>query len=889
MAAPLAWLLVLLSALLIGLRIEQVMLEFAQARSERTAQRISEQIAFGYRLGLGLHDQTQLPAALARQAARDQDLVAAWVVTDGGEVVADMGHTAPAQTHFISPVWTAQLLGTGSYAHAPAASLVRQQGTQLFVGTALLDSAGRHIGVLWLAYDLSALRDAAWSVLRPLGPYALAIGLALSLALTGLATVWARLTQGRMRQTRALLGDAEPVDASGLPDLGGRMRGTRRAALLLVGGVLLTFFALTLLAWQGREIARPLLLEQIDRNARSVLHLAQEQVQHALSLGIPPGKLVGVDAMLKAELETAPEVAFLAWQAAPGSAPVLVSQANVSPQAATQALAAAPDGKLAFRLVQQSITALTGAERSASLSGGTTFAYIDARVRAILVDLAFAILVGLVLAREMLGATWQRCALRPYLDFSLLWPAWRRQAAQWCQRADLASEAGARLLRSWWREVVQTLDALAAQAAALLRGEPLGTRAMALVRIRLLVFLTALSDELLRPFFTVFASEMQPLGIPMSPTTLAALPVSTFMLTLALAQPLGPWLARRVPMRWALCVTSLAGAGLLLATARTVDAGQLMLLRAGSGLVYGLLLILAQTAIVRLVDASGRARGLVEVVSAIVAAGVCGPALGGLLVQQLGTGLAFAACALCLGAAALVSLSLPLLPSEAQGNLPALSWRGMLAVLRNRQVMAVTWFAAVPARLAAVALLVVVTPLYLEAQGESAAISGRVLLAYFLAFMVVAPLVARWSDLSGRRRPWVVWGCVLSAVACALMVLVGGAWGAALCCALLGVAQAFQSAPQLALVTEVFETSSSGNAAIAAQTHAATPTQALAAFRFLERFGSILAPFVVALAVSQLGMNAAILVVGALLAAGALGLWWGLRTGHSQGVEHAMA
>ena len=158
------------------------------------------------------------------------------------------------------------------------------------------------------------------------------------------------------------------------------------------------------------------------------------------------------------------------------------------------------------------------------------------------------------------------------------------------------------------------------------------------------------------------------------------------------------------------------------------------------------------------------------------------------------------------------------------------------------------------------------------------------MLGYFLAFMLTAPWVARWSDMSGRRQPWVFWGCVLSAVACGLLVLVGGVWGAALCCALLGVAQALQSAPQLALVTEAFHEPDHDAPALTA-----TPTQALAAFRFIERFGSVLAPFVVALAVAQLGMTGAVLVVGVLLAVGAAGLMWSLRASRDGGVRHAMA
>ena len=882
-AAPLALILVLLSALLIALRIEQVMLEFAQGRSLRTAQQISDQVAAGYRLGLGLQDQTQLPQALSRQAAQNKDLVGGWIVTDAGEIAADMKRADYGKA--IKPVWTAQLLGTENYAESPVNTLVRHDGQQAYVGTALFDASGRRAGLLWLVYDFRPLREAAWSVLRPLGPYALAVGATLALLLGTLATWWMRLTRSRLEQAQTAFAHPPHGEATPSRDPTDAVPRSRRGALLLLAATVSTFIALTLLAWQGRDIARPLLMEQIDRNARSVLRMAQDQVQRALSLGIPADKLVGVEGMLKAELDTAPEVAFLAWQTAQGAHPALASQSEADPQAARAALVGSGQAQAsaAFRLVQQAVEARQGAD-SGLLSSGTSSRYIDARMRSVLVDLVFAIVVGLVLVRELLGAAWQRSALKPYLDFSQLWPTWRRQARQLCGLAEAASDGGRARLQAWSEGVRRSLDQLLAQAAALLRGERPSARAMALTRIRLLVFLTALSDELLRPFFTVFASEMQPLWFPLSPTTLAVLPVATFMLTLTLAQPVGPWLTRKVSMRWALCATALTGAALLMLTARASSAGELMALRAGSGMVYGLLLILAQTAIIRLTDASSRARGLVEVAAAIVAAGVCGPALGGLLVERLGTTLAFAAGALCLGAAALMSLSLPALPSEASGNLPPLGWRGMLAVLRNRQVMAVTWFAAVPARLAAVALLVVVTPLYLQAAGESATISGRVLLGYFLAFMLTAPWVARWSDMSGRRQPWVFWGCVLSAVACGLLVLVGGVWGAALCCALLGVAQALQSAPQLALVTEAFHEPDHDAPALTA-----TPTQALAAFRFIERFGSVLAPFVVALAVAQLGMTGAVLVVGVLLAVGAAGLMWSLRASRDGGVRHAMA
>jgi putative ABC transport system substrate-binding protein len=51
----------------------------------------------------------------------------------------------------------------------------------------------------------------------------------------------------------------------------------------------------------------------------------------------------------------------------------------------------------------------------------------------------------------------------------------------------------------------------------------------------------------------------------------------------------------------------------------------------------------------------------------------------------------------------------------------------------------------------------------------------------------------------------------------------------------------------------------------------------LAGFRLIERFGSIAAPFVVVLAVTQLGLTGAVGAIGLLLAAGTVGVWMGLK------------
>lgn len=870
LASVLVLVLIALATVLIALRIEQVLLDLAQGRALRAGHQLREQVEGGFRLGLSLTDQSQLPALLQRHQAREPSLVAARIEDDQGEGVASLGDAAPWSQR--KPVWTAQLLGLGYHAAAPVGALARNAGDLSYVGVTALDASGRRAAVIWLVHDRGALRQSAWAVLGSMWVFAAVTALALAVALTALAVAWLRFARRRMaRAVEAAQTDTEAARSRGPAEIVEMVEGgatTSRSLWLelswLAVAFALVFAALSALAWRARDVARPLLASQIEYSARTILRAAEGEIERALRLGIPTDGLVGVEPMFQVQLQPAPEIAFLAWRAQGATTTELGLRPGVEPEVA-QAVRTWSSGQSAPRLsVIGQPVALGTAAPSGELWVGTWPAYLDQRLRSVLLDLALAVVVSLVLVREVLAALWERSALKPYLGFEGAWQGWRARARQWAEQAGALGSSAA---LDWLGEVRSGIRRFAAQVRERLAGAPLAGVHIELMRIRLVVFLTALSDELLRPFFSVFASETTPLSNALSPTMQAGIPVAAFMLTLALAQPMGPWITQRFEPRRALAVVALLGGMLLALTAFTRDAWVLLALRAASGMVYGLLLILCQTAIVRLTDATQRARGLVEVSAAIVAAGVCGPALGGLLVERLGTVASFGACALCLFLAVGVSLGLAPLPKSSARLSGLGGMRGIAAVMRHRRVMAVTWFAAVPARLAAAALLVVVTPLYLAERGEPANVVGRVLLLYFLVFMVAAPLVAWRSDLARRRKPWVVAGCVMSALACAALPLVGGVGGAALCCALLGLGQAMLSAPQLALVTETFDRDPH-----ATQVVGATPEQALAAFRFIERFGSILAPFAVAAAVGVFGLGGAVGTVGALLAAGALAL-----------------
>jgi MFS family permease len=879
----LALVLAVLSTVLIAMRVEQVLQELSQSRSLRMAQQVRAHVESGFRVGLSLADQTSLDAFLKRQQEQDPSLMAATVQSDRGEVVASVGDVQALGR--INPLWSKQLLGQRDQAAASAEFMERSLETLGVVGVVLLDSAGNRAGVAWLVNDWSALRASGAELLRAMWPFTL-LAAAVLIVLLGIAVSWwvrqtARrwdvvqsvVLQGGLNGSAAI-SSTEPFGMETLArqadTAAGGSRGEWRDLAWLCTAFIVVFATLSGLAWQARLFAQPLLVTEIDKNAATVETMVRSDLERALRLGIPLRGLEGLNALFEEALKPAPEVVFIALRDP--------SQAGADQWLAIQTRDSKQNGSLqaleewekspgnadvgSFHLVASDV--VDGAGRPlAQLVVASSLDVVGQRLNAILLDLLFAVVVSLVLVREVLGGLLQRSVLKPLVEFEATWPVWRDRALALGKESLQASQEWLAGVVAWLQEI----------GAALLRGEE-GVSSVVgreLVRLRLIVFFTALSEELMRPFFSVFASEVKPLAAGLSPTMLAGLPVMTFMFTLALAQPLGPWVTRRFDIRRALFVVAMVGAALLGMTAFTQEGLALALLRAGSGVTYGLLLILTQTTVVRITSSDRRARGLMELSAAIVAAGVCGPALGGLVEERFGVWLAFGACAACLVLAGLFSLRMAPLPRQRHDQLAGLGGaRGLMAVLRHPQVMAVTWYAAVPARLVAAALLVVVTPLYLLELGETASASGRVLLLYFLAFMMVAPWVASRSDRSRSRRPWVMVGSALSALACAALPVIGGLWGAAVCCALLGVAQALLSAPQLALVTEAFDPQAVAQAQ-------ATPEQALAAFRFIERVGSIVAPLVVALAVARWGLTGAVGALGVLLAVCTLALGLAFR------------
>ncbi|SEK10237.1 MULTISPECIES: MFS transporter [unclassified Variovorax] len=845
-----------LSLLLIAWRVEQVLVTLTQDRTDRMVRQLAEDGENAMRLGLTVGDLGFLEAQMARLAQREPSLRMARVASADGQVVARYGDAALKDA--VAPRWDARLLADASAPVAPgkeareAPVAERTTPTHVLGGTVLLDPAGVPAATVWAVFDPTALRrqarDAGLTVVLR----------ALPLVLVSLAVIWAVLYLWGWQTVRMLQPSLSSAASSST-----RERGVPRWALvLLLAGVLAAPLALVGIA---REAARPFVTTQIEANADAVLAAMAARIERAVQYGVPLNALNGVDALFTEQLAAAPELSGLSLRDASGQ--------KVAQAGGTGSGTAASDAGG----VLERTRALAGTDARMVVSYPAD--YVDRTLGAMLVDLFLALVISAVLMRELTRGLWRRSLLHPLMEYRAA-RGWQRFAARVRRRRGHEAGSGAegtaaaaaqraRALLGWTSasDVATGTAATVSPAAA--------DWGVQMTRLRLAVFLVALSEELLRPFFTVLASEMAGPGSGWSPEMLAGIPVAAFMATFAAAQPMGPWIARRFDIRLSLMLAAIAGAGALAASAWVHEASLLVLLRAIGGAAYGLALILAQTAVVRFTPQAQRARGLTEVATAIVAAGIVGPPFGGMIAGRVGDSFGMVACALAmlLAFAALLRLRLPTVavnPPAAGSAAARGGWRGYAAVLREPRAMTIILGSAVPARLVAVMVLSIVVPLYMHDIGQPPAVAGRVLLLYFLCYAMTASLMAHWSDAAGERRRFIVAGCVIAGAACLAVPLLGGLWGMAACCALLGAGQATQSPSQIAMVTEVFEKKPP-------QQRLATPEQAIAAYRLIERLGSVAAPFVTALAILWAGLAGALSVVGLAVALAGAAVWFGLR------------
>ncbi|MGE5779622.1 MAG: MFS transporter [Hyphomicrobiales bacterium] len=417
-------------------------------------------------------------------------------------------------------------------------------------------------------------------------------------------------------------------------------------------------------------------------------------------------------------------------------------------------------------------------------------------------------------------------------------------------------------------DAAAALDALRAKDATM-------TMMAGLVRVRLPLFVFFFAEELSRPFFPIFVSSLDLSFEGLSPEVIVSLPMMLFMLVVAFAQPLGGSWMERFGARRLMLAGAIVGASGLALTATAENLITLLAWRFITAAGYGFVFVAGQGHVVAHTHAGNRAWGLAMFVGSVLAASICGPAIGGMLADRIGYRWTFAVGSSMAVLAALLAWRLLRTAEESPGpRRRPLRFRDAGAVLRNPRFLALISLGAMPAKIILTGFLYYLAPLYLAHLGNSQSATGRIMMVYGLMMVLMTPLAARTADRVGRPMLFVVLGGLFSGIG-----LLGVLWSAKteivlLGIVVLGLAQAMSITPQLSLVP----------VACPDECKAIGQVTVIGFFRLFERIGSALGPLLAAFLLRTFDYVSAIVAIGCGVGISSilLGLAWRFSAGRQK-------
>lgn len=657
----------------------------------------------------------------------------------------------------------------------------------------------------------------------------------------------------------------------------GRIR-TRILLLTLA----LVIAAATLLSLRTQRVFEAMLAPEIMQKSDAVAEFATLDIERALTFGIPLQKLVGVVPYFD-ELRTHhPEIQFIALMD-PDARPLFLSGEGA--QQATAALVNTIKGfalgSIEHDIVHEGgfsvvLSRVNPTEATAGIVAvGIDPRFITRQLEELATDVFIVLLVALFLAFEMAMVLLTGRTITPLNQLI--------SAVEAGAQGNLhrlidyhANDGIGRVIRRF-NAIVQGLNdryrrlvegaaqrpALSEKVTALgarfgLTAGPLETFGIkaSITDVRLPLFVFVMAEELQKSFLPLYIASLETTVGWLSPQMLIGVPISVYMLTLALATPLaGSWSDQYGPRRIFLAGLIVAVAGFL-AAALAGTVLQLVGARALAAVGYGMCTIAAQGFIVQVTTRADRTQGISVFVTVLMSASICGTAIGGILADRVGYRAVFVcAAALCLIAGA---LALRMMAKTEAPEAGARRFRlGDLRIaLRNPRFLALVMFAAIPNKIVLTGFLFYAVPLYLAGQNISEADTGRVMILYSLVIVFLGPWVSRLADERGYGWSLVFAGTLLSGLAMFLLWFRSDIYGVAGAVLLVAIAHAISISPQIALVPEI----------CGRDIEEVGQTTVLGVLRMLERIGSVVGPLLVAGLAYRFGFVPALLVIGAMIA-----------------------
>lgn len=391
--------------------------------------------------------------------------------------------------------------------------------------------------------------------------------------------------------------------------------------------------------------------------------------------------------------------------------------------------------------------------------------------------------------------------------------------------------------------------------------------------MQLAIFLVALSEEIIRPFLSLYLESNFRLQPDISTGALVAMGLASFSLSYALMQIIGPVVSRQISSSSLLSAGiafMFVGSGLFLFS----HAWPLVILaRALSGLGFGLILISSQLFLLTNSGHDGNIfAGIRNIAASMVIAGLCGPLIGAMIAQNTSYQAAIAFATLIIFLASIVwsiecrkQITNKPIPSQLPrpNNSAQVFWS---KTLFSRNILWLLLGFPVPIKAVAAAILIFVVPKALIDSGYDLIMVGRVLSIYFFSYLVTQYALGRTQPKFNAKLSLIVTS-LISAISCYLCLepTLHRICAAMFC---LGLAHALSNTKQLELLLILRDQSQSKGV------NNQSNESLVGLYRLSERIGAALGPGAGVLIASRFDLYTAglalfaISIIGVLLIVG---------------------
>ncbi|MBW2207781.1 MAG: MFS transporter [Deltaproteobacteria bacterium] len=383
------------------------------------------------------------------------------------------------------------------------------------------------------------------------------------------------------------------------------------------------------------------------------------------------------------------------------------------------------------------------------------------------------------------------------------------------------------------------------------------------VLIRPAVFMFVFSEALSISFLPLFAKELYRPLWNLSEEIVIGLPISSFMLFIAIALPIGGALSDIVGRKKAFISGALlCGIGLLL-TGMAQDVVSLILYRSLVGFGFGIVFMTSQTYIIDTTTTSNRAEGLAMFISAFYGGTLCGTAIGGMLADRIGyRAIFFVGAALTVGSIFFLYL---FLTEKEKINKPdrkeRVSWSGkisstlpsprkVLKLFSDREFVSLVLFQNITNKICLIGFVYYLAPLVLKDLGNSQSDTGRYIMGYSLVMILLSQAFSRWSDRHHKMKASIFWGGIVSGLALIPFFFIANTLMVALGILILGFSHALSVSNQTKMATQLQVVKTVGLG------------QSLGIYRLAERLGNVIAPILTGILLSTVGYAMALALLG---------------------------